>query len=388
MFLKKSHAGYLAVVNSRSLGRLLFGQTGLSFTFTRVWRATHLALLLLPAFSVYSVLPTAVQVNQEMVKLDQEFSHRYVRRSFDHMDEGRQWGEFNMTYAPWATFTSEAGLYFPRGNWGGFLGLQVYHFEVKNISEQQDPLVYVPGQVYLKNPFGANLITGAHYQFFPGARLLGGLMLSAARASRLSDDEALRSTSASATTSTLSRGLIPYAEYEHPWAKSFKTKADIAVNPSDLSSIAQWGLRMILELSGFEVQGEIDDVKTLGGRQIMAGFRGTLLYGAPPAGNERDHIVVRAGRISRTNDSALTLPEVQSLKTGNYVTGEVWHGWFIGGISFVENVGPGVRAGFGASFDKFKGAITAQYKYLMSDIYGARVDDFSFYVSILAKDII
>lgn len=334
----------------------------------------------------YAALPTALQVNQEMVKVDQEFSHRYMRRSFDYMADGRQWGEFNFTYAPAATFTSEASLYIPKGNFGMFLGLQVYHFEAKDVAREENALVYVPGQVYLENPFGANLVTGAHYQFFPGARLLGGIMLSAARASRLSDSEALALRNSS-TSGTFSRGLIPYAEYEHPWAKSVKTKADIAVNPSDLSAIAQWGLRLILELSGFEVQGEFDDVKTLGGRQIMAGFRGTLFYAGTDGALAANQAVIRAGRISRSSDDRLTFPEVQSLKTGNYLTAELWHGWLIGGISFVENVGPGARLGLGKDFEKNRAVASLQYKYLMSDIYGARVDDFSVYVSFLARDL-
>lgn len=254
----------------------------------------------------------------------------------------------------------------------------------KDAKQYQDPLVYIPGQVYLKDPFGANLVLGLHYEFFPGARLLGGFMISAARASRLTEAEAL-SANSNSVSGTFSRGFIPYAEYEHPWTQSFKTKADVSLNPSDSAFIAQWGLRLILGMAGFEAQGEFDNVKTLGGNQTMVGIRGTKEYAASEGAANK--AIVRAGRISRTTDNLLTLPEVQSLKTGNYIIGELWHNWLVAGLSYVENVGAGARLGFGKEFGKNKAVASLQYKYLMSDIYGARVDDFSLYLSMLAKDI-
>ena len=263
---------------------------------------------------------------------------------------------------------------------GYFAGVQVYNLQVANLQGTE--------YSYYSNAAGATLMQGLHYQVAPQWHFMGGFLLSSARMQYKTDDEVRVANTP--TSALLSRGFAPFFQYQHPWSDSVKTQADIALNPSDPASVAQWGLKLLLELAGFEVNGEFDDVKTLGGRQIMAGIQGIKRYEGTEYsdGKLKNKVSVRLGTITRTRDETVALPiALQPVQSGFYATSELWHNWLIGGLSFVENVGPGARLGVGTETDKATYVVTAQYKYLMTDIYGARVDTFSLYFSVLAKNL-
>jgi hypothetical protein len=72
---------------------------------------------------------------------------------------------------------------------------------------------------------------------------------------------------------------------------------------------------------------------------------------------------------------------------GFCVNGQIWHNWLIGGVSYVECAGAGARLGLETEMVNSRFVVSAQYKYPTSDIYGARVDIFSVYFSILSRNL-